>query len=210
MTAWGTLTKFLTIEEGDQVLVSGATGTIGTLLGQLAKRAGAGRVVGTTGSPAKADYLKAHGYDDVVIYSHGDEFDTVRAALEQALPDGVDRYLDNMGGAITDATFLMLNPYSLVAVCWQYGTTVGKEYVGPRLLPMIMFPRTTIRGIFSIEWLEDQAEMQALHDGLGPLLRSGEITYDETIWHGFDEIPRAYQSLFVDRDANRGKVTVEV
>ncbi|HWL44958.1 MAG TPA: NADP-dependent oxidoreductase [Ilumatobacter sp.] len=208
MTAWGAMTKFLTVQPGDQVLISGASGTIGTLVGQLAKRQGA-RVVGSTGSPQKAAYLREVGFDDVVQYSHGDDFDTARAALQAALPDGIDKYFDNMGGSITDAAFTMLRIHSQVAVCWQYGSTVGNEYVGPRLLPMIMFPRTTIRGIFSIEWFTDE-NWQAMNDDLGALVRSGEVTYDQTVWHGFDEIPRAYESLFKNRAANRGKVLVEI
>jgi NADPH-dependent curcumin reductase CurA len=208
MTAWATLREFLTIEPGDHVLVSGATGTIGTLVGQLAKRRGA-HVVGTTGSPEKAAHLLERGYDDVVAYSHGDSFDDVHARLQAVLPDGVDKYFDNMGGAITDAVFTMLRIHSRIAVCWQYGTTVGNEYVGPRLLPMVMFPRATIRGIFSIEWFTDE-NWQALHDELGDLVRRGEIAYDQTVWHGFDQVPRAYESLFLNRGANRGKVLVEV
>jgi NADPH-dependent curcumin reductase CurA len=208
MTAWGTLTKFLTVQPGDTVVISGATGSIGTLVGQLAKRAGA-RVVGTTSSPEKATYLTDLGFDAVVHYQHGDDADTVRAALEVAAPDRIDKYFDTMGGAITDVVFSLLNVYSQVAVCWQYATTVGTDYVGPRLLPYIMFPRTTIRGIFSIEWFTEQ-NWDALHEDLGGMVRRGEIAYHQTIRHGFDDIPKAYESLWVNRAANRGKVLVEL
>lgn len=149
------------------------------------------------------------GFDDVVVYSSGDEADTVREALLQAVPDGVDKYVDSMGGTITDVVFSMLNINSQVAVCWQYATTVGADYVGPRLLPHIMFPRTTIRGIFSIEWFTDE-NWEALHADLGAMVRRREIAYDQTIHDGFDNIPAAYQSLFVNRAASRGKVLVKL
>ncbi|MGP4002415.1 MDR family NADP-dependent oxidoreductase [Streptomyces sp. 8N706] len=208
MTAWGTLTKFMTVRPGDTVVISGASGSIGTLVGQLAKRAGA-RVIGTTGSPEKAEYLTGLGFDRVVPYRQGDDVDSVRQALREAAPDGVDKYFDSMGGAVTDAAFSLLNVGSQVAVCWQWATQVGNDHTGPRLLPYIMFPRTTIRGIFAPEWFTEQ-NWNALHDELGGLVRRGEIAYDQTLRRGFDDIPAAYQSLYVDRAANRGKVLVEL
>jgi len=208
MTAWGTLKYFMTINEGDTVLVSGATGLVGSLVGQMAKRAGA-RVVGTTGTPEKLSYLTELGFDAAFTYRDGDDSDDVRAALLEAAPDGIDRYFDNMGGNITDAVFMMLNVGCQIAVCWQWATTVGNDYVGPRLLPMIMFPRATIRGIFSIEWFSDE-NWEALNRELGGMVRRGEVTYQNTIRHGFDAIPGAYQTLWTDRTANRGKLLVEV
>ncbi|MDT3396172.1 NADP-dependent oxidoreductase [Streptomyces sp. B1866] len=208
MTAWGTLTKFMTVRPGDTVVISGASGAIGTLVGQLAKRAGA-RVVGTTGSPEKAAYLTGLGFDAVVDYRQGDGEEKVREALRQAAPDGVDKYFDSLGGTLTDVVFSMLNVGSQVAVCWQWATQVAGDFVGPRLLPYIMFPRATIRGIFAIEWFSEE-NWKALRDELGGLVRDGEITYDQTVWKGFDSIPDAYQSLYTDRAANRGKVLVEL
>jgi NADPH-dependent curcumin reductase CurA len=208
MTAWGTLTKFMTVRPDETVVISGASGSVGSLVGQLAKHAGA-HVVGTTGSPQKAAYLTDLGFDSVISYRQGDEADAVRDALAEAAPDGIDKYFDCLGGAITDAAFTMLNINSQVAVCWQWATQVGSDYVGPRLLPHIMFPRTTIRGIFVLEWFTDE-NWHALHRELGGMIRRGEITYHETIRHGFDDIPNAYQTLYVNRTANRGKVLVKL
>ncbi|MER5969007.1 NADP-dependent oxidoreductase [Streptomyces sp. NPDC002055] len=208
MTAWGTLTKFLTVRPGDTVVISGASGSIGTLVGQLARRAGA-RVVGTTGSPEKAAHLRDLGFDAVVHYRQGDGADEVREALRAAAPDGVDKYFDSLGGSVTDAVFSLLNVDSQVAVCWQWATQVGSDHVGPRLLPYIMFPRTTIRGIFALEWFTPQ-NWAALRTELGGMIRRGEIAYEQTVRYGFDAIPDAYRSLYVDRAANRGKVLVRV
>jgi NADPH-dependent curcumin reductase CurA len=208
MTAWGTMTKFFTVSPGDTVLISGAAGSVGSLVGQLAARAG-GHVVGTTSSPQKAEYLTGLGFDEVVHYRQGDDAETVGQALRKAAPDGIDQYFDCLGGAVTDAAFTMLNVYSQVAVCWQWATQVGRDYAGPRLLPHIMFPRTTIRGIFAIEWFTEQ-NWAALHEDLGGMVRRGEIVYHQTVHHGFDAIPAAYRSLYTDRAANRGKVLVEL
>jgi NADPH-dependent curcumin reductase CurA len=208
MTAWGTMTKFMTVRPGDTFVISGASGAVGSLVGQLAKRAGA-RVVGTTATPKKAAYLTGLGFDEVIVYRQGDDSDGLEAALRAAAPDGIDKYFDNLGGTVTDVVFSMLNVGSQVAVCWQWATQVGEDYIGPRLLPYIMFPRTTIRGIFVLEWFTEE-NWNALHDELGGMVRRGEIRYDHTIRYGFDEIPNAYQSLYVDRSANRGKVLVEL
>ncbi|WP_228180544.1 MDR family NADP-dependent oxidoreductase [Streptomyces anulatus] len=208
MTAWGTLTKYMTINPGETLVISGASGSVGALVGQLAALSGA-RVIGTTSSPEKADYLTGLGFDAVIVYRHGDSADTVRDALEQAAPDGVDRYFDNLGGAVTDAVFPMLNIGSQVAVCWQWATQVGNESTGPRLLPYLMFPRATVRGIFSLEWFTEQ-NWQDLHTDLGGRVRRGEVVCDHTLHRGFDGIPAAYGSLYGDRAANRGKVLVEL
>lgn len=208
MAAWGTLTKFMTVKPGDSVVISGASGPVGTLAGQLAKRAGA-HVVGTTGSAQKAAYLSGLGFDRVIEYTDGDDTGKVREELRQAAPDGIDKYFDNLGGAVTDAVFTLLNVGSQVAVCWQWATQIGNDHVGPRLLPWIMFPRTTIRGIFAPEWFTEQ-NWDTLHNELGGMIRRGEIIYHQTIRRGFDSIPDAYQSLYTTSAANRGKVVVKL
>lgn len=206
MTAWGTLAKYMTVTAGDTFVVSGASGAVGALVGQLAALAGA-RVVGTTSSPEKAEYLLGLGFDTVVVYRHTDSAATVREALVRAAPDGVDRYFDNLGGTVTDVVFSMLNVGSQVAVCWQWATQVGNEDTGPRLLPYLMFPRATVRGIFSLEWFTEQ-NWKDLHAELGGRVRRGEVVCDHTLHHGFDAIPAAYESLYRDRSDHRGKVLV--
>ncbi|MFJ1546605.1 MDR family NADP-dependent oxidoreductase [Streptomyces sp. NPDC088246] len=208
MTAWGTLTKFMSVRSGDTVVISGASGAVGSLVGQLAKLAGA-RVVGTTSTTEKAEYLDELGFDAVVVYRHGDSCEAVRDALTRAAPEGVDKYFDNLGGTVTDAVFSMLNVGSQVAVCWQWATQVGREVTGPRLLPYIMFPRTSVRGIFSLEWFTEQ-NWRALHDELGGRIRRGEVRCGHTLHHGFENIPDAYRSLYQDTGASRGKVLVEL
>ncbi|WFE57448.1 NADP-dependent oxidoreductase [Micromonospora sp. WMMD712] len=208
VTAWGTLAHFMTVRPGDTVVISGASGAIGTLVGQLAKRLGA-RVVGSTASVEKVPFLTELGFDAVVEYRHGDEPGRVREKLVEAAPDGVDKYFDNLGGTITDMVFTMLNVHSQVAVCWQWSTQVGREQTGLRLLPMIMYPRTTIRGIFAHEWFTEE-NLSRMRDELGGMIRRGELTYQQTVHHGFDEIPNAYHSLYHDRGGNRGKVLVAV
>jgi len=208
MTAWGTMTKFLKVARGDTLVISGASGTIGQLVGQLGKRAGA-RVIGTAGSLAKAEHLRGLGFDAVIDYKRQNTAEHLHAALREAAPAGIDKYFDQIGGVMTDVVFSMLNVNSQVAVCWQWASQVGEDHFGPRLLPYIMFPRTTIRGIFSPEWFTAE-NWNELHDVLGGLIRRREIQYSQTIYDGFDSIPAAYHSLFVDSEHNRGKVLVKL
>ncbi|MFH8384115.1 MDR family NADP-dependent oxidoreductase [Kitasatospora sp. NPDC018058] len=208
MTAWGTVEKFLDVRPGMTVLVSGASGAVGSVVGQLAKHRGA-RVIGTTATPSKVDRLLELGFDEVLHYRDGDDPERVAKELVGFAPDGIDRYFDSLGGGLTDAVFGMLAVDSRVAVCWQWGSQVGGEWAGPRLLPMIMFPRTVIRGIFSLEWFTEE-NWSALRRDLGALVRSGDLRYQQTVHQGFDSIPAAYRSLYTDRSASRGKVLVEV
>ncbi|MER7768382.1 NADP-dependent oxidoreductase [Kitasatospora sp. NPDC096140] len=208
MTAWGTVEKFLDVRPGSTVLVSGASGAVGSLVGQLARHRGA-RVIGTTATPEKAERLWELGFDGVVLYRDGDAPERLAKELAELAPDGVDRYFDSLGGVLTDVVFGMLAVESRVAVCWQWGSQVGGDWAGPRLLPMIMYPRTTIRGIFSLEWFTEE-NWAALRRDFGALVRGGELSYQQTVHRGFESIPAAYRSLYVDRSASRGKVLVEL
>lgn len=118
---------------GVTVVISGASGAVGSPVGRLARRAGAGRIVGTTSSPGKAEYLRELGFDEVVLHDRADDAEKVRQALLLAAPDRVDRYFDNLGGTVTDAVFTMLNVDSQVAVCWPWATTANGDLTGPRL-----------------------------------------------------------------------------
>jgi len=166
-------------------------------------------VVGTTSTAEKADYLDDLGFDAVVVYRHGDSWEAVREALGWVAPDGVDKYFDNLGGTVTDGVFSMLNVGSQVAVCWQWATQVGQEVTGPRLLPYIMFPRTCVRGIFSLEWFTEE-NWRALHDELGGRVRRGEVRFGHSVHQGFENIPDAYRSLYQNTGSHRGKVLVEL
>lgn len=208
MTAWGTMEKFFDVKAGETVVISGASGTIGQLVGQLSKQLGA-HVVGTAGSAEKADYLKTLGFDSVINYKEVNEPEKIQAALKAAAPNGIDKYFDNIGGDFTDAVFSQLALHSKVAICWQWATQVNQEYGGPRILPYIMFPRATIRGIYALEWFTPE-NWSALINDMGKHIKSGNITYNQNIYEGFDSIPDAYQSLFVNSEMNRGKVLVKL
>lgn len=210
MAAWGTVTKVLNIKPGDTVFISGASGSVGEIVGQLAKQLGAGRVVGTCGSDEKIEHLKSIGFDDAINYKKAPDFDAMCAAIDVVAPEGVDKYFDNIGGYTTDAVFMKLNVYSIVAICWQMVLQTGKEpRVGPRMLDITMFNRTTIRGIFGLEWF-DEENWQALIEEVGGHIKAGTLSYNEVVHKGFDNVPNAYSTMFTNTAKNRGKVLVEI
>lgn len=209
MTAWGSVSKILNLEEGQSLVISGASGAVGELVGQLAKLRGA-RVIGIVGSDEKIEHIKSLGFDAGINYKKANDFDKMTQALKETAPHGIDRYFDNIGGYITDAVFPLLNVYSIVAICWQLATQLGIEpMIGPRLFPHIMFPRTTIRGIFSLEWFTDE-NWQQLTEVVGGYIKRNQVKYHEVHYEGFDMIPQAYLSLFKGTEKTKGKVVIKI
>ena len=102
LTAYAGLLEVAAMKPGETVFVSAAAGAVGSLVGQIAKLKGAGRVIGSAGSPAKVERLRALGFDAAFDYHDG----PVRESLRAAAPDGVDVYFDNVGGDHLEAAHL--------------------------------------------------------------------------------------------------------
>ena len=122
LTAYAGLFHVGEFAEGDTVFVSGAAGAVGSLVGQMAKLAGAGRVVGSAGSPEKLERLRQLGFDAVINYKNGD----LGGQLREAAPDGIDLYFDNVGGDHLEAALSRMNTHGRVVMCGaisQYNAT---------------------------------------------------------------------------------------
>ena len=106
------------MQAGKVVLVSGAAGAVGSLVGQLARLKGATKVIGTAGGPDKCARVKQHyGFDDCLDYKQHDTPDKMQQALKKAAPDGIDLYFDNTGGHVTTAALDSLNKYGRMVLC---------------------------------------------------------------------------------------------
>jgi len=209
MAAWGTVSKVFNLEAGQTLLISGASGAVGEMVGQLAKLHGV-KVIGIVGSDEKIAHIKSLGFDAGINYKQANDYEKMSQALQEVAPEGIDRYFDNIGGYITDAVFPQLNVYSVVAICWQLATQLETEpNTGPRLFPWIMFPRATIRGIFALEWFT-QENWLALIEEVGGYIQAGKVKYHEVHYEGFDQIPQAYSTLFKGTEKTRGKVIVKI
>ncbi|WP_336337162.1 NADP-dependent oxidoreductase [Haloarcula brevis] len=188
---------------GDTFVVTGAAGAVGSVAGQLAKLQGA-RVVGFAGSDEKVAFLEDDlGFDAGINYKATDDY---RAALEEAAPDGVDAYFDNVGGPITDAVFTQLNTDARVAVCGQISMYNAEELpTGPRKLTHVLQSRATVEG-FLVSDFEPRFEDATAQ--LGQWVASGEVSYRETVTEGIESAPDAFLGLF--EGENIGKQLVQV
>jgi len=188
---------------GDTVVVSGAAGAVGSVVGQIAKRNGC-RVVGFAGSDEKTDWLTDDlGFDAAINYKSTDDY---RAALAEAAPDGVDVYFDNVGGPITDAVFTQLNLDARVAVCGQIAHYNDEETpTGPRKLPQIIPVRARVEGLLVGDFATRFGEAS---EQLGQWVATGELEHRETVVEGLENAPDAFLGLF--SGDNIGKQVVRV
>lgn len=188
---------------GETVVVSGAAGAVGILVGQIAKIKGC-RVVGLAGSDDKVALLtEEFGYDAVINYKTASN---LADAIAEACPNGVDVYFDNVGGDVSDAVIAHINFNARIPLCGQialYNTTAVP--MGPRIQPMLLTRSVLMKG-FTIG--NYQARFGEGFSQLAAWVREGKLRYTETTRHGFDQLPDAMLGLFSGE--NTGKMIVEV
>ncbi|WP_216829827.1 NADP-dependent oxidoreductase [Alkalihalobacterium elongatum] len=188
---------------GETVVVSGAAGAVGMIVGQIAKIKGC-RVVGIAGSEEKNAYLMNElGFDAAINYK---TTENIRQALKEACPNGVDVYFDNVGGEISDAVFSLLNFHARVALCGQiahYNDT--KVEMGPRFLATFLKRSVLLKGFIVTNYADRYEE--GICD-LATWLREGKIKYKENIVEGLENAPDAFLGLF--RGDNLGKQLVKI
>jgi len=188
---------------GDTVVVSGAAGAVGSVVGQIAKRNGC-HVVGFAGTEEKTEWLTEDlGFDAAINYKTTDDYGD---ALDAAAPDGVDVYFDNVGGPITDAVFTKLNLDARVAVCGQISHYNDEDVpTGPRKLPQIIAPRAKIEGLLVSDFA---TRFEVAGERLGEWVAAGELRHRETVVDGLENAPDAFLGLFAGD--NIGKQVVGV
>jgi NADPH:quinone reductase len=190
-------------KEGETVVVSGAAGAVGTVVGQIAKLKGC-RVVGIAGSDDKVAYLQEQlGFDAAINYKTTTD---MQQALAAACPDGVDVYFDNVGGEISDAVYALLNKFARIAVCGQislYNATTRPT--GPRVEPILLKKSALMKGFIVSDYAARFGEAAG---ELANWLKAGKLQYEEHIVDGFDKLPQAFFGLFTGE--NTGKLLVKV
>ena len=192
------------VRAGETVVISAAAGAVGLAAGQVAKLLGA-TAVGIAGGPDKCRAVEAAGFDHCVDYKAS----TFAADLAAAVPQGVDVYFENVGGAVTRATLPLMKYGGRMPMCGflsLYG--YGDEGPGPDQLPwlmrMIMLKGLEIRG-FSGAVVGGQKAL----DQMRAWVEEGRLRVEETVVDGLDKAPEAFESLF-HHNANVGKVVVKV
>jgi len=206
LTAYVGLHDIGQLRSQDTVVVSSASGAVGSVVGQLAKIAGA-RVIGIAGGPQKCSFV-AHrlGFDAGVDYKAPD----FEARLRQACPHGIDLYFDNVGGTVTDACMSLLNTHGRVVLCGQTAH-YNMESLPPGpdrsllLRVQILLGRLNVRGfIVSDHWHRRE---QFLADA-APLVTSGRLQLQEHIAQGLDAAPGALIDLL--QGNSFGKVLIQI
>jgi NADPH-dependent curcumin reductase CurA len=190
-------------KEGETVVVSGAAGAVGMIVGQIAKLKGA-RVIGIAGSDEKIDYLMNElGFDAAINYKTSTD---MVVELKKACPKGVDIYFDNVGGSISDAVLSLVNKYARIPVCGQISTYNSEQVeIGPRVQGQLITYSVLMKG-FTIG---DYASR--FPEGITQLtqwLVDGKLKYAENIIDGFENAPQAFLGLFAGE--NLGKQLVKV
>ncbi|WP_017537067.1 NADP-dependent oxidoreductase [Nocardiopsis halophila] len=203
LTAYVGLLDIAGMEPGDTVFISGAAGAVGSVAGQIARLKGAGRVVGSAGSDAKVSLLTSrYGYDAAFNYKSGD----VRTLLQDAAPDGIDVYFDNVGGDHLEAALAAFNRGGRAAVCGMIsGYNSEEPAVAPNNLFELIKKGLTLKG-FTVGFHMDR--MKDFVTEAGQWLREGSLVYDETVVDGVDNTLQAFLDMM--QGANTGKMLVRV
>ena len=200
VTGWYGLNRICAPKPGETVAVSAASGAVGTVVGQLAKKHGC-RVVGIAGGPDKCRFVVEElGFDACVDYKAGKLKDDLKAAA----PNGIDGYFDNVGGAVLDAVMLRMNAFGRIAVCGAIAGYDGEPLVmqEPRL---ILIFRLKVEGFIVSEHMEDWPAALA---ELGGMVATKQLKYRETVADGLASAPEAFMGLLKGR--NFGKQLVKL
>ncbi len=203
-TAWVGLVNIISPKAGETVVVSAASGAVGSAVGVLAKARGC-RVVGIAGGPDKCRYVTEElGFDACIDHrAHGD-LQSMSQALKEACPGGIDGYFENVGGYILDAVLLRANAFARVAVCGMISRYDGQSQ--PLLNPaLILINRMKLEGFIGSEHM--QFWPQALAE-LGQLVASGRLRPRESVAQGLAAAPEAFLGLLTGR--NFGKQLVKL
>nr|WP_156142431.1 NADP-dependent oxidoreductase [Rossellomorea aquimaris] len=190
-------------KEGETVVVSGAAGAVGSVVGQIAKIKGA-RVVGIAGSDEKVSYLtNTLGFDEGINYK---TTDNIYATLKEACPNGIDVYFENVGGEIGDAALSLLNKHARVPVCGAISSYNKTDRdLGPRVQTRLIKSSALMKG-FVVNDYNDRFKEGATE--LGQWLSQGKLQYEETITEGLENVTEAFLGLFQGK--NIGKQLVKI
>jgi len=203
LTAYFGLLDVCHPKAGQTVVVSGAAGAVGTLVGQLAKIMGC-RVVGVAGSDSKVAYLVNElGFDGAFNYKASPDY---LGQLKTLCPAGIDIYFDNVGGAISDAVLRLINVKARISICGQISQyNLEKPEVGPRWFGQLIAKRAKAQGFLVSDYAKRFSEGL---QGMGQWLRQGKLKFREDVAQGLENAPLAFIGMLQGR--NLGKQLVQV
>jgi len=204
-TAWVGVTDILGIRTGETIVIGAATGAVGSLAGQLAKRAGL-KVVGIAGGAEKCAFAVEHlGYD--VCLDHRDP--DLAAELATLTPQGVDCYFENVGGKVLEAVLPRMNVHGRIALCgmvaWYSAAGFADVMALPAVWRTILVQRLRVQGFIIFDHMH---RLPTFLNEVGPLVGKGDIYYRETVAEGLENAPKAFLAML--SGGNFGKQLVRV
>lgn len=203
LTAYISLEQIGKLKEGETLLVSGASGAVGSTVGQIGKIKGC-HVVGIAGTDEKLKLMNEKlGFDKGINYKTTDD---MKKAIANACPNGVDVYFDNVGGEILDAAMENINKNGRVINCGAISLYNKTEVpTGPRYEGTMVRKTVLMQGFLVRDHVK---EFGPAMKQLAQWLNEDKLTYEETIVEGFENIPQAFLDLF--KGKNKGKMVVKI
>jgi len=200
-TAFRGISEICQPKHGETVVISAASGAVGSVAGQLAKRAGA-RVIGVAGGAEKCLWVQdSLGFDECVDHRSLD----LAGELASACPNGIDAYFENVGGAVQAAVFDLLNPFARVAMCGMVSQYNDRAFPAGPNLGFVVGKRVLIQGFIVSDKPEKLGEWRKL---AAPWVADGSLVYREDVHEGLDNAPDALAAVLSGR--NFGKMLVRV
>lgn len=203
LTAYLGLTQIGKPKAGETIVVSGAAGAVGSVVGQIAKILGL-HVIGIAGTDEKINMLKSEfGFDAGINYNTSKD---INADLKKLTPNGVDIYFDNVGGPISDAVLFNINRFARIIICGAISVYNETELPTSLSVQPFLVKNSALMQGFIVSNYADKFPEAMQH--LAGWLAEGKLKYTETIVEGFDNIPNAFIDLFEGK--NKGKMIVKI
>jgi len=201
MTAYFGLNEIGQPKKGETVVISAASGAVGSVVGQLARIAGC-RAVGIAGGAQKCGYVvKELGFDACIDYKAGN----LHRDLKEACPKGADVYFENVGGETLDTMLRLMNPFSRIVVCGLISDYNATEPYGVKMFRSILVNRIKVQGMIVFDWRDRYGE--ALK-ALAGHLAAGRLKYRESVLAGIENAPKGLIGLL--KGQNFGKQLVKL
>lgn len=209
LTAWVGLTDILKVREGETVLVSAATGAVGSVAVQIAKARGL-RVLGVAGGPEKCAFaVEELGADACLDHRLASDARSLSDQIGLAAPDGVDAYFENVGGKTLQAVMPRLNEGGRIAICgmiaWYSGQGVADAMPLPAVWRTILTKRLRVQGFLVFDHAHRRDDFLA---EVAPMVRDGRLRYRESVAEGLEAAPKAFLGMLAGE--NFGKQLVRV
>lgn len=202
MTAYFGILEVGKIKKGDIVLVSGAAGAVGSIVGQIAKIKGC-TVIGIAGGQEKCHYIKNElGFDEAIDYKS----ENIYSALKKKCPQGIDVYFDNVGGVILDAALSKLRMHAKVVICGAISQYNNKHKInGPSNYLSLLVTRSTMQGMVVMDYSKDFGKAAK---EMNTWLQAGTLKSREDIYEGIENFRETYNRLFTGE--KKGKLVLKV